>query len=261
MPMRRSVLLGVFSLALSWAAVGNVFAGTFTATTRDEVLDLTARLQAAQFLTHATFGPTEADINALATRIKAIGTIAAAAEWIEQQTAPSLARSLNLPTSEAYIAQDAALCSSVTSAGTPIGTDSRQIPSRTRYRQFAWWNNAIQGPDQLRQKSAWALSQIIAVGSNFNNFDTDNFEGTGVGPNGPSQKSLFLGLSSYYDIFVNHAFGSYRDILQDVTYHGIMGDWLSSGECKGQRRGQPFSRRKLCSRSHAALHHRSLCLE
>ncbi len=207
-------------------------AGTFSVATRDELLVLTSKLQAAQFLTHATFGPTQAAIDALATRMREIGTMAAASEWIDQQTATTLSKSLHLPTAEAYIAQDLALCTAVNSSGaaiTPLTT--AHVPNRTNYRMNAWFNNTIQGPDQLRQRTAWALSQIIAVGSGgFDNFTTDSMETAGgIGPNGAvATKSRYLGQIDFYDIFVDNAFGSYRDILQKVTYHGIMGDWLSS---------------------------------
>ncbi len=67
----------------------------FIVANRDEVLVLTSRLQATQFLTHATFGPTEQEVNTLAARMRALGTIAAANEWIDTQmngstTVPSL---------------------------------------------------------------------------------------------------------------------------------------------------------------------------
>ncbi|MFN9917182.1 MAG: hypothetical protein ACK53L_31625, partial [Pirellulaceae bacterium] len=101
----------------------------------------------------------------------------AAAEWIDQQTSETLVKSLHLPTAEAMIAQDVALCSTVNSSNVPIATTSVQVPSRTRYRQFAWWNHTISGQDQLRQKTAWALSQILAVGNNFVNFNEEELEG------------------------------------------------------------------------------------
>ncbi len=99
------------------------------------------------------------------------------------------------------------------------------IPNQTRYRQFAWWHRSIANPDQLRQKTAWALSQICAVGNNFNNFNEEEPEGSS--PDSSPVKGRFLGLSNYYDIFINRAFDTYRNVVQDVTYHAIMGDWLS----------------------------------
>jgi hypothetical protein len=40
------------------------FAATFLVDTREDVLKVTATIQASQFLTHATFGPTEEEITA-----------------------------------------------------------------------------------------------------------------------------------------------------------------------------------------------------
>merc|ERR1719446_1644252 len=33
--------------------------------------------------------------------------------------------------------------------------------------------------------------------------------------------------ATYYDIFLRHAFGNFRDILREVTYSPVMGDWLT----------------------------------
>lgn len=56
--------------------------------------------------------------------------------------------------------------------------------------------------DQLRQRMAWALSQILVITPNQINSDS-------------TQSEIYL---NYYDIFVRHAFGNYRDILQEVAY-------------------------------------------
>ncbi len=201
-------------------------AGTFSVADRPAMLQLIAKIQATQFLTHATFGATEAEIDALAAQMLANGTLAAANAWIDAQFAMTLDNnSRHLPLAEAMIAEDAALCSAVNAGGTSIPVTAVQIPNRTRYRQFAWWHRSITNPDQLRQKTAWALSQICAVGNNFNNFNEEEIEGTT--PDGSARKSRFLGLSNYYDIFINNAFGTYRDVVGAVTFHGIMGDWLS----------------------------------
>lgn len=60
-------------------------AGTFDVASRDELNALMVRLRATQFLQHATFGPTDAEITALADRMLQIGVLQAADEWIEQQ--------------------------------------------------------------------------------------------------------------------------------------------------------------------------------
>ncbi|KXK37969.1 MAG: hypothetical protein UZ09_BCD002001724 [Bacteroidetes bacterium OLB9] len=74
---------------------------------------------------------------------------------------------------------------------------------------YAWWENNMKGNDQLRQKMAYALSQILVV--------SVNSELIGFGE----------AVSSYYDIFVRNAFGNYRDILMEVTTHPAMGYYLS----------------------------------
>lgn len=60
----------------------------------------------------------------------------------------------------------------------------------------------LKAQDQLRQRMAWALSQILVITPN--QIDTEDEEAE------PYLK--------YYDIFVNNAFGNYRDILKAVAY-------------------------------------------
>lgn len=66
------------------------------------------------------------------------------------------------------------------------------------------------GSDQLRQRVAHALSQILVV--------TENQVAD------PELSEVFL---NYYDIFVRHAFGNYFDILKEVAFSPIMGEMLS----------------------------------
>jgi uncharacterized protein (DUF1800 family) len=66
----------------------------------------------------------------------------------------------------------------------------------------------VRGNDQLRQRVAWALSQIMVV----------------------SQVTLVnypLGLADYYDMLARNAFGDYRRLIEDVTLHPMMGVYLS----------------------------------
>jgi uncharacterized protein (DUF1501 family)/uncharacterized protein (DUF1800 family) len=69
-------------------------------------------------------------------------------------------------------------------------------------------NNAhLKSPDQLRQRAAWTLANIIVAGEDLYN-----------------SPEAWL---SFYDIFVKNAFGNYFDILKHVSYHPIMGNYLS----------------------------------
>ncbi len=69
---------------------------------------------------------------------------------------------------------------------------------------------AMQGEDQLRQRVAFALSQILVASRRDANLE-----------NQP------LGMADFYDIFVRRAFGNYRDVLLDVALHPCMGRYLS----------------------------------
>ena len=66
--------------------------------------------------------------------------------------------------------------------------------------------------DQLRQKMAWNLSQIIAVG----------LPGSGGTFNEVTEHYI-----AFYDQFVNHAFGNYLDLMKEFSSNVIMAKWLS----------------------------------
>ena len=140
--------------------------------------------EAARFLTQATFGPTNEDIAALLSTTFA--------QWIDAQRA--LPPTRHLPYVQArraeLIARD--------------GNDGWQGP-----RNEAWWQHALTAPDQLRQRAAWALSQIFVV-SQFGALDIHH-----------------EGVTRYYDILVDHALGNYRELLEEVTLSPMMGTYLS----------------------------------
>lgn len=88
-------------------------------------------------------------------------------------------------------------------------------------KQAAWWNRAMgvpslrpdwppQLPDPLRQRLAFALSQILVV--------SDRPETLAVEP---------ISMANYYDMLVTNAFRTYRDLLFNVTTHPVMGFYLS----------------------------------
>ncbi len=81
-----------------------------------------------------------------------------------------------------------------------------------------WWRHAIQADDQLRQRVAFALSQILVV-------STDG---------GLGQQQF--GLANYYDILLRHSYGNYRDLLEAVTLNPVMGEYLSM---KGNQKPDP----------------------
>ena len=77
--------------------------------------------------------------------------------------------------------------------------------------QQSFWKQAITGDDQLRQRVTFALSQIFVI----------SFQNTNLA-------SMPRGLAHYYDMLGSHAFGNFRNLLEDVTKHPMMGIYLSA---------------------------------
>lgn len=75
-----------------------------------------------------------------------------------------------------------------------------------------WIYAALNAPDQLRQRIAWALSQLFVITP------------SDVTASSAHMTEAFV---AYYDIFVRHAFGNYRDVLREVTFSPLMGEMLS----------------------------------
>jgi uncharacterized protein (DUF1800 family) len=75
----------------------------------------------------------------------------------------------------------------------------------------SFWIQAISGDDQLRQRATFALSQIFVVSL------ADN-----------TLQDHPRGIASYVDMLGSHAFGNYRDLLEAVTLHPMMGSYLSA---------------------------------
>ncbi len=142
------------------------------------------REAAWRFLNQATYGAREGDVQAVIDR--------GYADWIDAQLA--LPASLELPF--------------VTAAGEALapGADFTLLH---RDRVEIWLRHAMQAPDQLRLRVAFALSEIMVV----------------------SQASMLVGLpwgsADYYDMLARNAFGSFRSLIEGVTLHPAMGVYLS----------------------------------
>jgi uncharacterized protein (DUF1800 family) len=157
---------------------------------------LVTRAQAARLLQQATFGPTLRELD----RVQQLGIAA----WIDDQITNAPA-TLHRP----YIEQ--------------IYADFRGPRTDLTYLysemdNFIFGNNcttpfaraALSGSDQLRQRVAFALSQICVISRR-----------------DPNLENKPLGVADYYDIFVRNAFGNYSDVLREVTLHPVMGRYLS----------------------------------
>ncbi|NWK57610.1 DUF1800 family protein [Verrucomicrobiaceae bacterium N1E253] len=161
----------------------------------------------ARFLTQSTFGPTTELVTELRNRVindHGGDRIAAFSAWIDQQIAmesPSLL----------HLVESADKLQIAIYTGDPEAEyyDPDYEPSDSNRRR-GWWQLALYAPDQLRQRAAFALSEI---------FVTSSADGV--------VDDRHLGHSHYYDALKNHAFGSYQNLLKEVSIHPIMGYYLS----------------------------------
>jgi len=147
--------------------------------------------EAARFLTMATFGPTRADI----ASVRALGY----AEWIRRQLA--LTPTLQRPAVEkldAYVTN-------------PGQIDRLEVSFRTM----------VTAPDQLRQRIAWAISQILVVSDRAGDLDQDPVAIAEYAD------TLARDVASYTDAAgVSHP-ASYYNLLYDVSRSPAMGKMLS----------------------------------
>lgn len=86
------------------------------------------------------------------------------------------------------------------------------------HRRNAWLWQAATGPDQLRMRMAFALSEIFVI--------SDYESGTAQIPR----------VADYQDTLARNAFGSYRSVLKAVSLHPAMGAYLSHA---GNRKATP----------------------
>lgn len=166
-------------------------------------------LDAARFLKQATFGPSEADI----ARVKQIGY----SKWIDEQLAlPATSHLAHLDRMVLFDgAQDKLLALSrmANTLGLPGAVmPMTSTPLQTEDRLYSWWTIAATAPDQLRQRVALALSEILVISDK-----------SGALRNYPR------GCTNYYDLLVRSiATGTnYRKLLEDVTFNPMMGSWLT----------------------------------
>ena len=162
--------------------------------------NIISEAQAARFLMQATFGPRYADIQ----EVRTVGIEG----WIDgQQALPVTGNSLTSTYMDLiYNDWKSGTFSSSLTGYSYAGSD------RINGINFptAWARVALQSEDRLRQRVAFALSQILVASS----------ASAGLG-NKP------IGIADYYDLMIEYAFGNFYDLLRDVTYHPIMGTYLS----------------------------------
>ncbi len=143
-----------------------------------------SRDEAARFLTQATFGPVDTDID----RVLAVGYAA----WIDEQLALPVASHR-----ATFEAADVVLKAAGSSAGADQVLDT-------------FWQQAVSGPDQLRQRVAYALQQIFVISLADGN----------VAENPRA-------VAAWMDMLATDGLGNYRNLLEQVSRHPMMGLYLT----------------------------------
>ncbi|MBI5889818.1 MAG: DUF1800 domain-containing protein [Nitrosomonadales bacterium] len=178
---RTGLLIGQIAL---FTALLTACGGSETTTTTSSTSVHPTPVEASRLLTQATFGPTAEDIN----RLSVIGTDA----WFSEQ--------FNKPQKLHFVYMNAA--QNTLPAGDELNED-----------QFfeSFWQQAINGDDQLRQRVAFALSQIFVI----------SYQNSTLAYNA-------RGVANYYDTLGAYAFRNFRELLEAVTLHPMMGNYLNA---------------------------------
>jgi uncharacterized protein (DUF1800 family) len=152
------------------------------------------RIDAGRFLAQAALGADGSTIDSVAKMDFG--------DWIDQQFAapPTYLRPL-IPG-----IYDTTFQRFLTAGGDTL--DFPEMPSN-RHFDYAWWQVNMTNQDLLRQRVAFALSEIFVI-SFFSELD-----------------QYGEGVASYYDMLIKNAFGNFRDLLMDVTLHPCMGFYLT----------------------------------
>lgn len=157
---------------------------------------------AVRFLEQSTWGPTSADI----AHLKAVGYMA---YLNEQFSAPvtNPAKNSNFPDLAFPNNDQGTACPS----STPDPNYNQTVCNRDNFSiyplQRTFYSNALYGPDQLRQRVAFALHQVQVV-------------------SGASEVNRPSWLTIYLQSLDRHAFGNYRTLLNEVTLTPAMGEYL-----------------------------------
>lgn len=146
-----------------------------------------------RFLNQATFGATPSAYQSLRTQIDEVGTnrLQVYELWIDEQFAMQETSMLNLDDHLAEVFE--------------VAPDERD-----RIQTESFWPIALHARDQLRQRMAYNLSQILVISMQDSSIN-----------------KIPRGTASYWDMLAKGAFGYYNQLLRDVATHPMMGIYLS----------------------------------
>jgi uncharacterized protein (DUF1800 family) len=138
---------------------------------------------ASRFLIQATFGPTYNDISQLSNN--------SFEGWLNTQFNMPITTTVGFTESQNWVSNYPLIIS---------GSANSSL-----------LNVMLNARDQLRQRMAYALSQIFVVSRDVSN--------------GIDERPLYY--LDYYDMLLKNGFGNYRDLLEKVTKNNVMGFYLT----------------------------------
>ncbi|MEZ0390518.1 MAG: DUF1800 family protein, partial [Verrucomicrobium sp.] len=183
-----------------------------------------------RFLLQATYGPTQESIQEIKDLVTANSgnTVAAYTAWLDKQIdlgqtpSPSFTKLVqaadmedfylrgNKPINYNNDPQFGGTSFSWNGTAWVASTIHQNNYPNYANRRREWWTLVLQSKDQLRQRMALALSEIVVVSENDSTLQTNHY-----------------GLSNYWDMLAQNAFGRYRQVLSNVSQSPVMGYYLS----------------------------------
>ena len=151
--------------------------------------------EASRFLAQASFGANRAEVD----RMRGLGV----ASWLDAQFALPLG-----PGHVEWLRAQGFEASAFVNSRAPI--------------DYSLWRKFLSSPDQLRQRTVYALTQIMVIAVE------------GVGGRWPA-----FAAAHYLDLLETHAFGNFRNLLEAVTLSPAMGNYLSM---RGSRKADTAGR-------------------
>lgn len=166
--------------------------------------------EAARLAKQASFGPTPALIDGILF-------MRSVPAWLDLQFSASSSTYADLikPVPSTF-------CSAQFAAGTAELSNCNRTNFSALPVQMRFYSNAIHKDDQLRQRVAFALSQIVVASA----VDVGNT----------------AGLATFNQILLSNAFGNYRDILQAVTLNPYMGEYLDMADSNKSQPNENYAR-------------------
>ncbi len=149
--------------------------------------------EAVRFLAQTTFGATAKDVQ----RVISLGK----SGWLEEQF--NKPQTKHLPLLDKRFTEMGLVVQ-------PEQDNNEEGYLRDLQRSDIWWEVALWGDDQLRQRVAYSLSQILVISNVSDVLYNDT-----------------RGIANYHDLLAQHAFGNYRDLLKAITLNPMMGEYLS----------------------------------